>query len=459
MLQWRWLMVCLCGVLWLSSLAMAADKKPPKPPKPPFTPPALPQGQTVVSETSAEFLKPQGELVAGVKIATAAPTVDFLYYPGQTYEGRPWSVWGDGSAANGKYYSAIGDHLSPKGCAYIYEYDASKKELRTIAETHKALVAAKMLPEGMHYSPAKVHGRVDLGGDGWLYYSTHRGSPGTTTDANGYAGDWIFRTHPATSTTEIVAAQPVAKHCIPNSVVDAQRMIFYGGTAAGKDASDQSVQFFAYDLQQKKLLYSGPDGPARYMFLAQSSGKVYFVPGGEGFSGPLMRYDPAKPAQKPEPVGKEIGLRSATRETPQGMIYTVSKDPEATLWSFNTKTEEVKQLGSARVAQQSYIASLDVDPTGRYLYYNAGAHGGTENEGTPVVQYDLQTGQKKVIAFLHPLLKEKFGYTPIGTFSSAVSETGDKVYITWNGYREGAASKWDVCALTVIHIPASERQP
>ena len=37
--------------------------------------------------------------------------------------------------------------------------------------------------------------------------------------------------------------------------------------------------FFAYDLKNKKLLYSGPDGPSRYMMFAKSTGKLYYVPG------------------------------------------------------------------------------------------------------------------------------------------------------------------------------------
>ena len=44
-----------------------------------------------------------------------------------------------------------------------------------------------------HYSPAKIHSRVDLGSDGWLYCSTHRGSTRVTTDEYHYQGDWIIR--------------------------------------------------------------------------------------------------------------------------------------------------------------------------------------------------------------------------------------------------------------------------
>jgi len=70
-------------------------------------PPALPGGRRVATDRSDAFLEPPAAL-KDVERARTPPTVDFLYYPGQTYKGNPWSNWGDGVAANGRYYSAIG---------------------------------------------------------------------------------------------------------------------------------------------------------------------------------------------------------------------------------------------------------------------------------------------------------------------------------------------------------------
>ena len=50
-----------------------------------------------------------------------------------------------------------------------------------------------------------LHSRVDLGSDGWLYFSTHRGSTRITTAANHFKGGWIMRFHPQTGKGEIVA--------------------------------------------------------------------------------------------------------------------------------------------------------------------------------------------------------------------------------------------------------------
>jgi len=414
-------------------------------------PPALPGGKAVVTDKADDFLKAPATLKKGVAIAKTAPTIDFLFFPGQTYAGHPWSNWGDSLAVDDKYYAAVGDHLAPAGNAFVFEYDPDKKRFRQLADVKKTL----HLPQG-HYVPGKIHSRLDMGDDGWLYFSTHRGSTKVTTDQYHYKGDWILRAHPKTGVCEIVAAGPVPKHCIPCSVLDPKRLIFYGSTAPGSEKETNGIQFFAYDIKAHKVLYAGPNGPSRYMIFAPSTGRVYFTAAKED-PGPLMGYDPEK-GGAPVKTAAVLGVRAATQETPQGFVYTVSSGQgghDPLLWSFNTKTEEVRKLGSASVGGQGYIASLDADPTGRYLYYIPGAHGSSDADGSAVVQFDVRTKQKKVIAFLHPFYKKKYGCALKGTYSSAVSPQGDKLYITWNVSRGGRV--WDCVALTVIHIPESER--
>ena len=126
------------------------------------------------------------------------------------------------------------------------------------------------------------------------------------------------------------------------------------------------------------------------------------------------------------------------------------------LWALDTKTERIEDLGPAGIGEAlRKTASIDADPSGRYLYYTPGAHGGSEVEGTPIVQFDTQTRRRKVIAFLNPLIEKKYGCTLRGTYSSALDAKGETLYVTWNVSRGTKA--WDSCALTVIHIPASER--
>jgi len=415
-------------------------------------PPQLPGGAASRTDNSPRFLERPATLKDGVLVAATPPTIDFLYYPGQNHPGNPWSNWGDSLAVNGKYYASIGDHHSPAGDGYVFEYDPATKTFRQLASLRQLL----QRPEG-HYSPAKIHSRLDLGEDGWLYFSTHRGSSKTTINAYHYVGDWILRCHPATGKAEVVAQAPVEKHCLPTSVLDPRRLIFYGGTAHGDDAPAKGVQFVAYDVRNGKTLYSGPRGPYRYLIFAASTGRVYYN-AGDNDGPPLMRFDPAATPAVPTPIAGEIGLRAATQETPQGVVYTVSSGQgqrDAKLWAFDTRTEKIEDLGPIAVGSQAYVASIDADATGRYLYYVPGAHGGSEQDKAAVVQFDLKTKTRKVIAFLHPFYRDAIGCTLKGTYSTAIDPAGDKLYVTWNASRESKV--WDCCVLTVIHIPASER--
>lgn len=235
-------------------------------------PPTLPRDAAFVTDKSPVFLQRPETLHEDVAVAKTPPQIDFLFYPEQTYPGKPWSNWGGGCVADGKYFSAIGDHYaigrgaSPHstGNAFVYQYDPANKQLRTLAD----LASTLKLPAD-HYRPGKIHSRVDMGSDGWLYYATHRGSPKAASDANHYQGDWILRTNPTSGQSEVVAHGPIPKHSIPNSLLDPQRMIFYGGTAAGPDAASQEIHFFAYDLANRKLLYAGPNGPALHDLVQQ----------------------------------------------------------------------------------------------------------------------------------------------------------------------------------------------
>src|SRR5262245_44563726 len=429
-------------VAFVLATSLAAD---------PF-PPALPGGQSVVTETSADFLKPPKTLREGVAVAREPPAVDFAYCPGQTYAGHPWSAWGDSLFANGKYYASLGDHLAPPGNAFVWEYDPKAKSFRQLLDLRKLLA----LPDG-HYTPGKIHTRLDLGADGWLYMGTHRGSTKATTDATFYQGDWIVRVHPESGKSEVVVRGPVPKHCLPTGITDPKRLIFYAGTAPG-DRED-SGRFLAYDLANRKVLCDAPDGPSRCIVLAQSTGRVYYCQGKDG-EGQLVRWDPAR-GGNPEPIPGRIGMRAASEETPQGVVYTVSQGrsgSEPTLSAFEVRSERVTELGPASVGTQGYITSLDADPSGRFLYYIPGAHGGADADGSPVVQYDTREKRRKVVAFLHPFFKEKYGLTPVGTYSVALDPAGERLFVTWN-VRRGDARAWDCCALTVIHILESERRP
>lgn len=417
-------------------------------------PPELPGGNKILRIESERLLQASGELKPGVSIASEPPAVDFLYFDCQTYPGKPWSVWGDGLAVGSRYYTSIGDHLAPRGNAFVYEYDSEKRELRLLSDVQKIIGVAE--PD---YTPGKIHSRLTLAADGWLYFSTHRGSTRASVKENGFTGSWILRCHPDDGRGEVVAHAPLPKQCLPTGELDPGRGIFYAGTADG-DYKNKRIQFLAYDTRRNRVIYSDDHGPYRAMIFAASTGRVYFHrDGGRGVVAPLVRFDPEHPGE-PEQVGASLGLRAATRETRAGKVYTVDGDR---LWEFDTGSESARELGNLTVGGEDYITSIDLDPSSeRYLYFVAGSHGGSYRDGAPLVQYDLKRGTRKVIAFLYQPCVERTGFTPMGSYATAVSPAGDKVYITWHGNRGGPDPKrkklsFNTCALTVVHIPENER--
>ena len=422
-------------------------------------PPELPNQASIHTSSSDLLLKPTETLREGVQIAKGAPTVDLLYYGCQTYEpdGGLWSCWGDGLVIGDTYYSAIGDHCKVEGNSFLYAYDSKTKKLKELMNLKSVLKQ----PPGQ-YVPGKIHSRIDMGKDGWLYYSTHRGSTRIAFIPEAkFKGEWILRHHPKSGKTEIVQHAPLELQSLPCSLLDPDRLIFYAGTADG--LKEKEPQFLAYDLQKRKVLFSSEQGPSRAMIFARSTGKLYFHTSKKG-PAQLLKFDPDKPNQLTS-IDATVGLRASTQENKDGIVYTVDRDQ---LWAFNTKTETAKELGKTAVASNDYITSLDLCPkTGRYLYYIPGAHGGAHRDGSPLVQYDLKTHTRKVICFLHPHLHQQTGYIPMGAYMSALSPEGDKVYITWNGnlgvtkeeLDAGKRFKFNTCALTVVHIPESERQP
>jgi hypothetical protein len=438
----------------LASAALAA-----RAPEGPWKTPELPGGAPFITVESAELLhQPSNAVTAvkdGVRLAKAAPGVDFAFYPGQTYRGKPWSNWSDGCVLNGKYYSALSDHLSPKGSGFLYEFDPATRNVRILTSLKSFLEEGNHVATNELYTPGKIHSRVFAGKDGWLYYSTHRGNPREATDKIGYKGDWILRTwpdsDPAKVKTEIVAAYPVAKHSMPASAMDTNRMIFYAGTVPGPDAAEKRGMFLAIDAATGKTIALEGDGFDRYALFARSTGRLYWgVKSGTNAPVAGFMFDPA--AGKVSPFPGIPHVRACTEETAEGKIYGVSGNA-CDIWEFDTKSGKVTMLGDGSVGKNTYVTSMDIDPSGRFIYYVPGAHGGGPREGTPVVQYDVKGKTRKVIAFMNGL-KEKTGATFEGTFSTALNEAGDTLFVTWNMGRP----VWECCGVTAIHIPASERK-
>ena len=81
-----------------------------------------------------------------------------------------------------------------------------------------------------------------------------------------------------------------------------------------------------------------------------------------------------------------------------------------------------------------------------------------------MVQYEIATGQRKVLAFLRDGLEQASDWVPGGTYGVKLSADGSTLYVNFNGHAADRirpskmkANGFGFTAFAAIHIPSSER--
>lgn len=404
------------------------------------------------------WLKPPQALAGKIDIAKTPPKVDFAVFPGQWEGARLWSSWGDALfASDGKYYASIGDHAAPHGTAYVYSIDSGTGKVQQVVDYNAVL--GKLAADPDKYTPGKIHGGLAELADGWIYFFGYRGSVRQTGEESGYQGDWLLRYQTSTGKTENLGI-PVEDCSVPVLIGHAQSRSLYGLAVPGKTARDDHDRFFHFSAESGQLIHVGGLVPnmSRAMIVTDD-GRAYFSHNDEKTGqGIFVRYNPQtnKLEKTDTAVPGSGALRAASRPDAEGDCYCFTK--EGVVFAFNTKTEKVRALTEAFVAPPMYTATCRLDPTERYVYYLPGAHGRTSAIGTPVVQLDVQTKHRKVIAFLNAPIREQKKYNVGGTYGIALNEDGSQLFINFNGAPLGNKQPdFALCSAIVVHIPASER--
>ena len=453
----------------------------------------------VVVDRDAAMLKPIDAVApfAGKDyvIAKEPPTVEFAVVPvdpmwlGESpvkskssisNEPGPWSNWSQANfdTSTGKFYSSVGDHGKYDAHILLVEYDPAAKKVKCLPEVNKVLGRTKT-----QFAEGKIHGWLDFYKSKdldktHLWYCTYwakYNEPDEEDFATGYDGGHIMSYDVLTG--DIVDyGVPLKRASWPYHHVDTKRGIMYGVGMFG--------EFLAWDINKQETKWAGylPTGMGwweRAIMIDENTGMVY-TSNRDQAADPelhLIKYDPFKnrfsklechmPQESEDSTrgGKAGGysqMRAETRAVgPDGLFWCVSYSGR--LFTFDPKKEEVVDKGYNWVGKQKYTASMDRSPKGRYVYYLPGAHGHGYSDGSPVVQYDTQTGTKKVLAFMFPYYYEKYGYTPGGTFSIKLDDKGERLFILWNGafvnYDPSKESDtFGQCSVMVVNIPARERQ-
>jgi len=384
-------------------------------------------------------------------VARHAPRVAFAIYPVPLSEkhGPHWGHWGTGTIhPNGRIYGIVGNHLGRDGEAFLYELDPSAMELRRVADLQDAVGGRG---EG-DFGFGKVHGRVEVGRDGRLYFSSWGGKWRHDPE---HPGSRLFAFDPASGVVSDRGIL-VPRWGTPSTRVHSPSMRYYAEYfSADRDEAD----FLVYDLEAGRIVFRGDhDGMARGRdFFVDVDGHAYFNNG----AGSLEVYDPQDnslrtfPARMPGDM-----IRRVTYPDPAGRMYGVTID-EHVLFSLDPHEQTIDVITEL----WSQTAALALDPAGRYLYYIAGSNQ-SDTDGTQIVQVDLAAGAtQKVIAFVDAPLLEDFGYrvgrtnasgiSPVDSYNITISGDGGRLYVALNGTM--ATSGLERAAMLVADVPEAER--
>ena len=450
------------ATLLMSGAAVAADSA--------WPPPLRGAVKGTVTLRTDEFLlvpaavaekQKAGKLVA-FDLAKTPPTVELAFHDQlgpDAAKRRLWSSWGDiAIAADGRVYCGIGDHgHDAEGDArcFVYRWDPKTRELRQVVDMGRVVP-----PRAGQPAWSKIHAKLDEAADGKVYFSCTLNASGKAGDARyGFndtlPGGQLYRYDPATDRVEVFANLP-PRRCSATSLLDRARNIWWCNLEAGGGDA-----LWGIDLGTKKVVYQGADGSVGFnrAFALLRDGQLLC-----NGTNALQRLDPATGKIQPSQTrpGTSPGMRCATRESRAGHIYGVFHGTHE-LFRYTPARDELQLLGPTWLAGE-YTTVCELSPDERFLYYLPGAHGRAWESGPPVMQFELATGRRKVLAFLAAAFERAHDYVPAGTYGMKLSADGATLFVNFNGHAADrlrpAAMKpngFGLTAFAAIHLPASER--
>jgi hypothetical protein len=362
-------------------------------------------------------------------------------YPRPDYEGNPWSQWGQGVVLDdGRFISAIGDHIGPDGDSFIYEYDPSDDRLTQISD-----VLSLTDHQDGEWGYGKIHAQMVAGPCGEVFAATYWGTVRDLVYGGNYHGDVLLRLDPEERTVENVG--PIAEgHGVPSMAGWAEGGLLYAEAANPELFDPQRGMFVALDMATGEQVFATPDDEDHRGFRAMAvdgEGRVMF----SRADGRLARWDPVSGELTDLDVTLPgIFLRASTPPASDGTVYLVTQDPNV-LFALEPDGE-LRELGEL----DGYTASIAVAPDGSRLWYVPHAHGGAAEVGTPVIEVDTDSGGQHTLVELDPLAQEALGLSLGGSYNIAVDPGGTRLYVGLNAAEVGAEDLFGEVVLVVVEL-------
>lgn len=403
---------------------------------------------------------------ASFTVAREAPTVELALADDLTPDKalHPWwSAWGDLCVArDGRVYFGIGDHgdcAAGTAKLYLYRWEPDAHRLSRVLDANALVKRERGEP-----AFSKVHGRIDEGRDGRLYFTATLNDGAAAGEAQykwseALPGGQLYAYDPATDRAEIVANLP-ARKCSLSCRLDAARNVWWCNLDGNKTDA-----MWAYDLTQKREVFRSAEGvvAANRCFVLARGGAVWF----NGKDSVLWRVDPAGYTGAPTLLRfpESQFMRCATDPDGRGVFYGVTapeglKTREFNLFRCDTAAGTLEMLGR-EFTSGHYTTVCVLSPDEKRVYYIPSA------PGAPVVQYDVALNQRKVIAFLDDVLSKGAHFAVGSVFGLKMTPDGSVLYAHTNGScfpDARPANKAEMAkvgrpapAFLAIHIPAQER--
>lgn len=377
-------------------------------------------------------IAPSGPTVTLEEVADD-PRVEAAVYPHPDYEGNPWSHWGLGTVlSDGRFLSAIGDHLGEDGNSFLYQYDPSSGGLTLVTD-----VLSVVDHEPGSWGYGKVHGRIVSDACGIAHLMTYWGTRRGLTYGGSYEGDVLLRWDTRSNVVESLGV-PMPGRGVPSlSAIDATTVV---GEAVDPGSEPDAGDVFLVDLTtgEVEVLDVGNHVGFRDV-LVTADGRACIAAGNRD----LTCVDPK--TDELTSIGGLPGdwLRASTVPGPDGTVYASTRDPDA--FFALSPDGDVRDLGQAR----GYAAALALDPSGERFFYMPDAHGGAWQDGAPIIAVDTASGAQEIIVELADPIHDALGLRVGGTYNIATD--GDRLYVAINVGR-GEESFGEV-ALAVVHLP------
>lgn len=345
------------------------------------------------------------------------PRIEAVVYPRPAITAGLWSQWGQGLVLpDGRVLSGAGDHLGVDGNSYLFIYDPATKQLTRFAD-----MLSTIGHQQGDWGFGKIHGQLVAISCDEVYLSTYWGTRVGLTFGPTYDGDVLLRLDTRSLALEPLGV-PIPRHGIPSLAGWAPGGLLYG--EAVEPATERGL-FFVYDIASRRVVFRAEE-PAHSVFrnvMVDSTGGAYF----SGNASHLFSYRPGdQRVRVHDPVLPGRVLRSSTRPAPDGTVYGVTREPDL-LFALRP-SGAIDPIRAVR----GYVASLAVDPSGRYVYYVPDAFGRSWTQGTPLIRVETATGEETVVAELNELAERHLGLRFGGTYNVAFDPSGEILYLGMN---------------------------